>query len=163
MQPRSLLETVLAGVLYVTIGTLIALKVEAAGSASCETNQAPDAMCTLPLTKGPELKVCFSRSRCFEVKDSHLIQTVHGTPIQDAALTPAQTAQVKSSITSYQAWLESQLAKPAGHGCHDVTTIDNHAQHKEFCISKIARKEAEAHLKDLLLTLENPVRTSSAP
>lgn len=167
---RTQIETVVAGIVYVAIGTALATQVNAQNSAkktqvdaapvTCETNKSPDAMCSLPLQQGPEAKICFSikHSRCFEVKDNHLLQTISGQIVQDSSLAAAQLTNVKSTITSYTAWLDSKLSKmpKAVSLCRDIVSIDSKSEHKEFCLSKLPTKDVQAKTKDVLATLQNP-------
>jgi hypothetical protein len=178
------LETAFAGLIYITLGTVLATQVKAQSShakasasktakapsriaapaklsapPACETNQAPDAMCTLPLKQGPELKICFSikHSRCFELKDGHLVQTLTGQVAQDTTLTAAQAANVKTSIDGYREWLDQQLSKQPKSVtlCRDVVSVDSKSEHKEYCLSKLPKKQVQAKTKDLFASLEN--------
>ncbi len=180
---RSHVETALSCLVYVAIGTALATQVSAQNFApkttqlnapmpalpsqiqalpvaACETNKSPDSMCTLPLKKGPDAKICFSikHSRCFELKDDHLIQTVSGHPAQDSALNRTQVSNVKMTIANYTSWLEGELSKKskADSLCRDLVSIDSKSEHKEFCLSKLLAKDAQAKTKGVLAILENP-------
>jgi hypothetical protein len=167
------LETFIAGLLYVTIGTILATQVSAQSKApvtpkapaACSTDQAPDAMCTLPLQAGPEAKICFSikHARCFELKGGHLIQSLNGSTSADANLTIPQIIAVKTAVQNYQSWLDSELSKkPKSVSlCRDIVSIDSKAEHKEFCLSKLPKTDVQAKTKDLFLTLEHPTTVKS--
>ena len=166
---NSKLETVLAGLLWVTIGTVAATAQVGAQSNSkvkCEETKALDALCSAPLKESVETKICFSKehARCFEIKSGHLNQTLKGATVSDVILTNVETSNMKTSVSAYTTWLDQQLSKlpKSVSPCRDVVTYETGKERKEFCLSKLPAKDVDAKTSNVILTLSHPTSVTSA-
>ncbi len=173
------LETCLAGLLYVAIGTIVAVQVNAQGSprdpaaapgaapakaANCEANAAPDALCTIAPAK-PEARVCFSSKhpRCFDLQKTKVIQSLNGSPVHDTTIDAKQSEAALKAVKDYRAWLESKKAPAPTSVCRNIVTVDVGTDHKDACVSGLAKKELQEKNKELIAVLENPTGAIKSP
>jgi hypothetical protein len=135
-------ETLLACLLYVTIGTVLAAQVDA---------QVP-----------PDFKVCFSsrHPRCFELRKTTLVQSLNGMPAHDTTVDAKQAEQVTKAVKDYRSWLESKKTKAPSSLCRNVVTVDLAGDHKELCVSGLPKKEMQEKSKALIELLEAPPKSA---
>lgn len=170
------LEAALVGAAFIGIGTIIASSVGAqsgkaaasrrpASETACAPQQSPDAMCSLPIQNGPQSRVCFGaiHPRCFELKDKHLVQSMKGATVQNSPLDPKSEKAAQAAIEDYSKWLNSGLAKRANKNfsCQYPVSIESKSERKEFCLTSLPKKEADAKTQALISLLENPGLTKS--
>jgi hypothetical protein len=159
------LETFFAGLLYVTIGTFVAVQVgaqsnvkpSASKTPSCDSKTSPDALCSVA-PAASKFKVCFSNRhpRCFELQQAKLIQSLNNMPVHDTTLDKTQTAELTKAVKTYRAWLESKKAPSSTIDCSHVILVDVGADHKSFCVAGLEKKEMQEKNKALIDTLETP-------
>ncbi len=164
------LEAALIGVLFIGVGAMIASSVnaqnnkapapKATNEAACAPEKSPDAMCTLPIKNGPETRLCFGtlHTRCFELKDQHLFQSLKGATVQNTALDANQLKAAQLAIADYSKWLNAGLSSRANKNfsCQDPVSIETKSERKEYCLSALAKKEASAKTAALIAALEHP-------
>jgi|GEM_PF-5872098 len=161
------IETVLSGVLYVAIGTVLAVQVNAQNSkatvhadatpSNCEENKSPDAICTITPAK-PDFKVCFSSKhpRCFELQKTKLIQSLNGLPAHDDTLDAKQVEQITKAVKEYRSWLEQKKASAPSSVCRNIVTVDFGNDRKDLCVSALPKSELQSKNKSLIELLETP-------
>lgn len=155
---KETLEAILIGLGCIALGTIIASSVNASELCSPKATDAPDSSCSLPLKTGPEAKVCLGahHSRCFEIKEKHLIQSFNGSPVRDRVLDEKSEKQARGAIESYASYLSSglQKRKNVSFVCKDPVVIEMKLERNGFCLNALPAKEVDAKTNALISSLE---------